>query len=306
MSAVVFNKCEYEFLGIAKELAAKLKLDIEIETEPLSEGGLRSWLKLKPNQTATNEPLSTRQTILIAFLTFLCTDVLLTPVTTTLQIATTKLIERFFEDPEIIKLKDEKEKEQLKLDITKLKVETQHLCNTIDENIVKKKKSNYYAAIDDYKKVENVSLAIADNQKNIIQENKISRNDFEQYILSSDDLEPEINETASIEIVSPVLKKRKYKWVGIYNGEVIQFSMKSNEFKTLVQIGQIEFKNGSSIICNLITNKKISSEGEVKVMGYDVTMVEKYFENDTPIETREGKRNRQKKEADKQQYKLFD
>lgn len=34
MDAVVFNRCEYEFLGIAKEIAQKLKVDLEIETEP--------------------------------------------------------------------------------------------------------------------------------------------------------------------------------------------------------------------------------------------------------------------------------
>ena len=47
MDAIVFNKCEYEFLGIAKEIAQKLKVELEIETEPLGEGGLRSWFKFK-------------------------------------------------------------------------------------------------------------------------------------------------------------------------------------------------------------------------------------------------------------------
>ena len=42
MDAIVFNKCEYEFLGIAKEIAQKLKVELEIETEPLGEGGLQS------------------------------------------------------------------------------------------------------------------------------------------------------------------------------------------------------------------------------------------------------------------------
>ena len=47
MNAIVLNKCEYEFLGIAKEIAQTLKVDLEIETEPLGEGGLRSWFKFK-------------------------------------------------------------------------------------------------------------------------------------------------------------------------------------------------------------------------------------------------------------------
>lgn len=81
--------------------------------------------------------------------------------------------------------------------------------------------------------------------------------------------------------------------------------MKSNEFKTLVQTGRIEFKNGSSIICHLTTKKRITNEGEVKVSGYEVSLVDKYFENDTPIETPEGRKKRQQKEAERQQMNLF-
>lgn len=38
-------------------------------------------------------------------------------------------------------------------------------------------------------------------------------------------------------------QKGNYQWRGIYNGEALSFNMKSNEFKTLVQSGNIEFKN---------------------------------------------------------------
>jgi hypothetical protein len=81
--------------------------------------------------------------------------------------------------------------------------------------------------------------------------------------------------------------------------------MKSNEFKTLVQTGNIEFKNGSSINCQLIVHKKIDNEGIEKIVKYEVIRVNEYFENDKPIETNEGKNYRQKKEADERQYDLF-
>ena len=85
----------------------------------------------------------------------------------------------------------------------------------------------------------------------------------------------------------------------------IIFKMKSNEFKTLVQTRQIQFKNGSSIDCHLVTNKKINAEGEVYVSSYEVVPVNNYFENDKPIETPEGRRKRQKLEAELQQLNLF-
>lgn len=306
MNAVVFNKCEYEVLGIVKELAIKLKIEVEIETEPLANGGLRSWLKLKPKQKISRKSITSKETLKLALITYLCTEVLLTPLTTTIQIATSSAVERFFEDPEIRELKKKKERAKLEYDIAKIELETKTLCNALDENVLKKKKSNYFETVNAYEKVQDVSFSIADDNKQVIKEYKIPRNTFDQYILSSDDIDPDVNKNAIIEIVSPVLKKGKYKWVGIYDGEVIQFNMKSNEFKTLVQTGKIEFKNGSSMLCHLITNKKINSEGEVRIKGYDVTMVEQYFENDTPIETPEGRRNRQKREADKIQMELFE
>ena len=133
----------------------------------------------------------------------------------------------------------------------------------------------------------------------------VTASDFYQYIMTSDDLDPFCDENATIEIISPVLKKGKYPWVGIYNGEVIQFKMKSNEFKSMVLSGEVPFKNGSSITCLLITNKRIDNEGDIKITGHEVTEVYNFFENDTPIETPEGKRKRQKREAEKSQLSLF-
>lgn len=112
-------------------------------------------------------------------------------------------------------------------------------------------------------------------------------------------------EEAVIEVIAPVLKKGNYKWIGIYQGEPISFSMKSDEFKALVQNGQVEFKNGSSINCHIQIKRKINSEGLVMNVGYEVMRVNNYFENEHPIETKEGKHHRQIKEAQKAQLKLF-
>ncbi|WP_321516009.1 hypothetical protein [Marinifilum fragile] len=121
----------------------------------------------------------------------------------------------------------------------------------------------------------------------------------------SDELDPLNNENAVIEIISPVLKKGPHKWSGIYNGDSINFKLKSIEFNTLVQSGGIEFKNGSSINCHLVIKKKVDNEGLEKITGYEVLRVNNYFENDKPIETKEGRHYRQKKEAEKNQLDLF-
>lgn len=300
MDANVFNKCEHELLDIIKEISSALKVQIEIETMPLEEGGLKAWLKC--HEITGNQ-------ILLSVVLFLCTNVIGTPITTTLDYLTKKVLDCVFEDPEIKALEKEKKKEELRYDIVKLKHQTQLLCDSINENKIKKKKSNYFEEASKCKKIEKISISITDNNKtDNINYKDILATDFPLYIMTSNEIEPGNDEQAVIEIVSPVLKKGKYMWIGIYNGNVIQFKMKSNEFKTLVQIGQIPFKNGSSIQCHLVSNKKINSEGEVKVTGYEVIAVYNVFTNETPIETPEGKRRRKRQEIRKKykQLNIFD
>lgn len=298
MNAVVLNKCDYEFLGIAKEIAQKLKVNLEIETEPIGEGGLRSWFKFNAKD---------KDSIKVGVILYIITTLLGTPLTTTIDEVVRMVIKSFFESEEIKQLKEQKEIAELKLDIAKIEAETKRLSRCIDENVVKKKRSNYYENINSCKKITKVTIGITDDlKKNIYLEREVFKADFQNYIMTSDELEPDSDENAVIEIISPVLKKGKYKWSGIYNGEVIQFTMKSNEFKFLVQTGQVFFKNGSTINCHLLTHKKVNAEGEVKITGYEVVLVNHYFENDKPVETPEGKRNRQIREAKSNQLTLFD
>ncbi len=297
MDAIVQNKCEYEFLGIVKEIASIFKVQITIETEPLADGGLRRWFKI-----ATKDE-NKKATITISIIIAIWTGVIVTPITTSISKATEILIEKIFEDTEIKEL----EKEKLKLEIEKLRQETKSNTQLLDNNnIIKKKKSNFYDALEKYPKVEKVTFLITDKNKNDkLDERTILRNEFKKFILVSDDLDPTEVDNAVIEIISPVLKKGSYKWMGLYNGETISFSMKSKEFKTLIQTGEIKFKNGTSINCFLIIKKKIDNEGLEKISGIEVIRVNHYFENDKPIETPEGQKYRRKKEDEKLQLNLF-
>lgn len=294
MDAVVQNKCEYEILGIIKEVSRVFSVDISIETEPLADGGLRRWLKVVSKEENKKGTITTA--VIVALVTLLLT----TPLT---QISG-KLIDKVFEDTELKNL----EKEKVKLEVEALKRNALQEAEDLEQNnLIKKKKSNYYSTLDYYPKVKSVSYTISDESKDVVIFKKsVSKDDFKKYVLVSDDLEPVEVEEAEIEIISPVLKKGKYKWTGYYKGEPISFFMKSNEFKTLVQNGEIEFKNGSSINCFLSIRKKIDNEGIEKIVGYDVMRVNFYFQNEEPIETKEGKNYRKVKEAEEQQYGLFD
>lgn len=297
LDAHIFNKCEYEFLGIANELSKALKLSVEIEVEPIGEGGIKAWFRFKKK---------TKDALKLAVLIFLLTDILGAPLKTTLEYLTKEVLEKVFEDPEIKKLENEKKKAVLELDIAKARAEAERLCREIDENKIKKKRSNYYETASQSKKIEKISVTATDSGKVFdFAKKDVLAVDFKQFVMTSDDVEPDIDENAIIEIISPVLKKGKYPWVGIYNGEVIQFKMKSSEFKGMVLTGRVPFKNGSSITCLLVTNKRIDNEGDMKITSHEVTEVYNFFENDSPIETPEGKRKRQKREAEERQLSLF-
>ncbi|MFZ6665164.1 hypothetical protein [Peijinzhouia sedimentorum] len=296
MDAFIQNRCEYELLGILKEISSTFKIEIIIETKPLENGGLRRWFKLASREE------NKKATITTAVVTALLTTILVTPLSTTISKLTEKAIEKIFEDPELIYL----EKQKLKFEIEKLKQETGYNIQTLDgNNVVKKKKSNFYNSLDKYKKVEKVTFTLTANNKKPIEEQTVPRAIFKEFILVTDELEPEVLDDVVIEIISPVLKKGTYKWMGIYKGEPVPFSMKSKEFKELVQKGDIQFKNGTSINCSLIIKKKIDNEGIEKIINIEVYRVNHYFENDKPIETPEGRTNRKNNEAEKQQLNLF-
>jgi hypothetical protein len=297
MDAHVFNKCEYEFLGIVNELTLKLKIKITVEVEPIGEGGIRAWFKF--SDISGND-------VKKAFLIFLLTQVLCTPLTTTFDYMMREVLEWIFEDPEIKALENEKKKAELKLDLAKIKSETERLSRSIDENKLQKKRSNYYETARKCNKIEKITITGTDSyrEKEYVKKDVFAV-DFVNYIMTSDDLEPDEDDKAVIEIISPVLKKGRYQWLGIYQNEVIQFKMRSVEFKDMVLTGQIPFKNGSSITCLLIRHKKIDNQGDVKITGYEVLEVYNYFQNDTPIETPAGKRRRQRNEAEKKQLKIF-
>ena len=294
MDAFVLNKCNYEALNIIKEISHLLSVEIIVETEPFAEGGLRTWFKILAKEEKK------KAIILTAVISSLCTSLLVPPISKITEIA----MEKIFEDSELKDL----EKEKLQLEIKKLKQEVSQNAEKIDNNIViRKRKSNFYETLDKYPKVNQVQFILSnENKQSIYQNETVEKIDFGKFILVSDDLEPNENDDTIIEIISPVLKKGKYKWTGIYNGEKISFNMLSNEFKTLIQNGEVEFKNGFSINCALVTRKKVDNEGNVNIVGYDVIRVNNYFLNDNPIETAEGRQHRARKEAEKLQLKLFD
>jgi hypothetical protein len=293
MNAFVRNRCEFELLQIYTELQKELELDVKIETEAFEEGGLiEVWTFLADNAIQ---------------ITLLLTA--LSQVVSRIPLKKSKLEEKD------LKLSIEERKLNIKALKKELKgkepeqITIQNLNLIIDSNPkILKHLSNYYKQLYNYPKVKKISTTKLSVIKTKVEESKfIARTEFDKFVIESDELKSEIDETATIEIISPVLKKGKYKWKGVYGkiGEAVDFYMKDKIFKQSVIAEGIEFKNGTFIDCILEKSRKINEIGEIYTSAYSVlTVLKKHYEN-TVAETPQGKRFRKEKEAEKQQFKLF-
>lgn len=293
MNAFVRNRCEFELLQIYTELQKELELDVKIETEAFEEGGLTElWSFLADN--------AIQITLLLTALSQVLSRVPLRKSKLEKKDLKLSIEERKLNIKALKRELKEKEPEQITI---------QNLNLIIDSNPkILKHLSNYFKQLYNYPKVKKISTTILSNNNTKIEEPKfISRTDFDKFIIEIDELGSEIDENATIEIISPVLKKGKYKWKGVYNkiGEAVDFYMKDKIFKQSVIAEGIEFKNGTFIECVLEKSIKMNEVGEIYTTAYSVlTVLKKHYENIVE-ETPQGKKYRQEKEADKQQLKLF-
>ena len=168
-------------------------------------------------------------------------------------------------------------------------------------------KSNFYEAVRGYPKVTKFTLReLNENNRSRSGSLEVKREQFDYYILRSDELSSVKDNKATIEIISPVLKDARYRWKGIYNkgGETIDFYMCDEDFKKDMFDEKIAFKSGMCIDCVLEIQRKMSELGEVVNISYTVETVIRTRFDKMEIITPQGKRHLRKLEAEKKQLTL--
>ncbi|MCO7331183.1 hypothetical protein NHN08_01545 [Riemerella anatipestifer] len=278
MDAIILNRAENELLKIFKEIATVLDVDIIIETEALEEGGVKAIYKF-----VTKKKYRKNIALISAFIAGIASTVIS-------NVAT----EKFNTDEEMETL----QKQELRLKIQKLKneikeqeklessesdeaikiIETneiiEHLTSseTIKEisnfiserNKVKIYKSNFYKNIKNERKVLKVSTQIVDDKQNpITKEQVIVRKDFQDLIIDNYQIEDDYKQQVTLEIVSPVLQGNSIKWKAILNGKIITFNMRDKNFRDLILTRNLKFSNGTKIICDLETKRKMNKDGDI-------------------------------------------
>lgn len=289
MDAFIRNKCEHELLEIIRQINVFFGLEVEVDSEAYLEGGLTEWISI----TVKKHPIIAQ--IIIAIFINVISNYLTT-------------------DKELVEL----QKQELKLSIEKLKSELKDISyNSIDSNYndiskvlnndakIRKHKSNYYEHLYNCHKITKIeSTPLSSRNEKLSEPRVVLRNEFQKYIMVTDDLESQLDEEAKIEIISPVLKKGKFTWKGLYKGEVIDFYMKDQHFKEAVISDKESFINGTYIECVLEICRKINNLGEIKNSGYTVLTVIKKDDGAASILTKQGKLYKAAQEEKKRQLTL--
>lgn len=273
------NRCATEFLYFANLIAEQFDCEIKIEAVAINEGGYeRIW-----NVICKNE--NKKAVISSAVISSVIAAVLTSGITG----GCNRIIDYITTDKE----KTELEKEDLRLSI---ELKRQQL---IENTRLVKRQSNFYENASKDERISAISLTSISESGVIFSTPKVSRTEFSDFILTSNELDPITVENAIIEIISPVIQKGSYQvWRGRYEGNIIKFRMLSTEFMLKVYGGEIEFKNGFTINCNLLQFRRMNEAGEAYIYKQDVSLVHCYYVNDNPIETIEGRHYRQKKDVD--------
>lgn len=226
MDAVTRNKCEHELLQIIGTISKELNVHIKVDTEAFDKGGLIEFYTFIGSVEG--------QTIIaLSNLAITILGVILS------RIPSSK--SRLDKEEQLLSI----EEKRLNIELLKKQLEEKGIKETeiriekidfiINNNIkIIKHKSNYYKNLYNYPKVKKISTTMLDENKNQVDKPVIvERKDFHKFFLESDELKPIKDESASIELISPVLKKGTYKWKGIYDKIIspIDFSMKDADFK---------------------------------------------------------------------------
>lgn len=294
INAFIRNECEKELLSIFKEVIASLDLKIKIESEAFKEGGLREiWKFIGEN--------GIQLTLVIAILNTILSRV---PVENTelikIQIENLK-IDNVLKRLELQKIKKEvSSEEEISPDVI------DRTMKILDNDFkIARYKSNFYKKLNADQKVTKFSTTKLDNQsKPIDQEITVDRSQFKNFILHSNELPPNIDENASIDIISPVLKKGSFKWKGFYKGEIINFEMKDQIFNESVLSKSIEFINGTTIKCVLHQKRKLDDTGLEKIYKNKVVTVFEVISSEHDIHTEQGKKYKRLQDQKNNQLKF--
>ncbi len=302
MDAKIHNISEANILSIIEIVSETLGLNIHIDILARNEGGIKDIILFRP-KTAKDKLLFTSiyAPIFVSFIIFLISYFLTkNPELEELQIQAYKaqIDALAIQEQQVIE-KDEKDKQVLDL-LKKIDEKLPELNKGEVVRKIRRKQSTIYKQLNEDKNVTAFSIEKISNEE-IIEVGRVNKCEFSNFVIETPEQIVELDEDATIEIVSPVLNNSNIKWKGIYNEEIIDFYMKDKEFKQQILNNNLQFGSNNILSAILEIKKKINERGEEEPSSYSVTAVLGTELKDGYIETAKGKRYRE----DPRQLSLF-
>lgn len=287
--AFLIARAESEFIHIIREVAHVLEIDFSLETEALAQGGLRQAWKAFGKNSGQIGCLLTLVTLIITL--------------------------RPQNDQELVAL----QKEEARLHIEELKNQlAKDQYNNPSADVIKagaieisnnikivKRRSNFYESIVKEKKINSITFSCSEDGNNINYQTSVKRQEFNNFIALTGKLPSKIDEDALIYIISPVLRKGRFKWKGEYKGENIEFWINDRKFKEAVLKKRVDFHSGTAIKCILEIKIKVDEVGHLSNSGYFVSLVKSVVDEDHNYLTESGKTYEARIKFEKNQMRLF-
>lgn len=297
MDALIFNKCEYQLLGVIQEVKKVVGADIDVVVQPLTIGSL--WSRLKLTSKDGKE-------VKLQWIIALVIALSVTPFGKTMENIADWAFEYIKDGANIRHLKTEKERLELEKEVRELREDSLKHANSEIQNKIKRKISNFYFEAKKEQRITNIGFCTSVGNPSSDQIN-INRNSFDEFIITDTMEDESIIKDVRIDIIAPVLRKRKIKWHGIFKTQPIAFKLCDTEFKNSVLGGEIDFTGGTYIICDLKVYKSVDKEGETKISSYDVIEVHSCGKDGNPPEiTVSEKKRQQQRKIEDSMGSLFD
>lgn len=274
IDAATRNKAESELLALLKEVSSILDVPFHVETQAYGEGGVVEYLNLVFQH---KDQIACVMAILSPLLgaPFYLAKIKQTKQQTLLNELNLKKLKLEILEKEHASA-DRSGKQAHEGDNKPLALEPPHAPEAVAQALLAKKKisrrrSNYYETMINDSQIESVGFAPTHQMG--AAERIVRRSEFDAFVITRADLEPLIYRRISVEIVSPVLKSGSIKWRGIVDKKIISFDLQDEGFRQRVCGKEVQFQNGTTLVCDLEVLQREDEIGEVEVTGYAVTTV---------------------------------
>lgn len=275
IDAITRNKAEAELLALLRELSLAIGASFHIQTEARGEGGVvEFWNLVFQHKEHVSFVMAVLGPLLAA--PFYRDKLRQSKQQTQMnELTIQKLKLEIAEKEESVKDKTER-KQQAKANVTlplEPPVEAEDVAKALlaARKKITRRRSNYYELLDHDQTVEAVGFAPSHSATS--PERMVKRSKFADFIVARADVDPVTYKRVPIEVVAPVLRSDGLKWRGVFEKKTIGFDLEDYSFRQRVVAKQVQFQNGTVLICDLKVQQREDETGEVEVAGYVVTEV---------------------------------